>query len=437
MTRKLLNILILMLVSFQMQGQVVFNSIEDVWKYADGHNVTIRTAEFEVKKSNYATKQSIGSLLPQASLGGTFTDNTALPTTLIPGLIFGGPAGSYKAVQFGQKFIYQGSITAQMDIINLQNWFNVKINKQTEDLNKASLANTKQNIYQEVAKQYYSYFLMDKAALLAEKSRSIADSVYQSVNNKFKQGTVNAANVDQSKINLKKAEQTYITALYQLQTTKNTLKGLLGMSVTDSLIVNSTLIENIIVDDNLPFKENPFTRISLYQKNISLSQYRASNSSFLPTVSIAYSNSTQQNDSTYRPFKGGPQWYPAAFWQVKASFPIFTGGSRVFQSEKYKVAYNESKMQYENALKQEAINDENIRLTYRRSVALLQNNEEVMNLSFDNYMHLTYRYEVGAASLDERLTAFSDYINYQNQYLNSLSDMLVQLYQIKIRQQSF
>lgn len=60
-----------------------------------------------------------------------------------------------------------------------------------------------------------------------------------------------------------------------------------------------------------------------------------------------------------------------------------------------------------------------------------------MNLSYDNYKHISLRYQEGVASLDDRLKAFSDYISYQNQYLNSLSEMLVQLYQIKLRQQSF
>jgi len=60
-----------------------------------------------------------------------------------------------------------------------------------------------------------------------------------------------------------------------------------------------------------------------------------------------------------------------------------------------------------------------------------------MKLSFDNYSHISNRYEAGIEPIENRLTAFKDYIDYQNQYLNSLSDMLVQLYQVKIRQQAF
>jgi hypothetical protein len=41
------------------------------------------------------------------------------------------------------------------------------------------------------------------------------------------------------------------------------------------------------------------------------------------------------------------------------------------------------------------------------------------------------------SALDDKLSAFSDYITYQNQYLNNLSDLLVQIYLVKIRQTEF
>ena len=93
--------------------------------------------------------------------------------------------------------------------------------------------------------------------------------------------------------------------------------------------------------------------------------------------------------------------------------------------------------QYDNVRKQSEINDENIRLNYQKAAAVLDKAKDVMNLSFDNYQHIANRYEAGIAPIDDRLNAFRDYLDYQNQYLNSLSDMLVQLYQVKIRQQSF
>ena len=83
------------------------------------------------------------------------------------------------------------------------------------------------------------------------------------------------------------------------------------------------------------------------------------------------------------------------------------------------------------------VNDENLKLSYRKSVELMQNAKEVMELSLSNYGHISNRCREGLATIDDRLNAFSDYITYQNQYLNDLSDYLVQLYLIKIRQTDF
>ncbi len=419
------------------QAQYIFRSVEDIWKYADVHNITILTAKYETNKALYSKLQSYSNVLPQATLTGSFTDNTALQTTLIPDELFGGPAGSYRAVAFGQKYIYTGAITAQVDILNLQNWFNVQIAKKTEDYNKASLGNTRKTIYQQVATQYYNYLLMQEAARLAGLSESIADSVFQSVSNKFKEGNVNEANVDLSKMNLERAQQTTITAQYQMQSSKNNLKALLGLSLHDSLVFESTLENSLSVAADAPMQEDPSIRQAFYQSQISLGQYKAANSSFLPTLTLAYYNSTQQYDNKYEPFQGGPAWFPATYWNLKATWNIFNSGGKLFQSKRNKIGYDETHLQYENAKTQSVINDENLRLSYQRSLLLLQKTEDVMKLSYDNYSHISYRYQAGIQSLDDRLNAFSDYINYQNQYLNTLSDMLLQLYQLKIRQQSF
>lgn len=438
---KKIIIVVLLLVLYQVtEAQVVFASLEDVWKYADTHNVTIRTVKYELNKSGYATKQSYSAMLPQVNATGSYVDNIALQTTLIPYSLLGGPAGEYKTLQFGEQFNYSGGINAQMNVLNLQNWYNARMAKQTEEMNKDSLANTRKNVYQQLATQYYSYLLMQEAARLADESARIADSVYQSTHNKFIEGTLNESNADIAKINLERAQQTQITAGYQMLTAKNNLKILLGFSVNDSLRIDATLQGNINIESNSTFTEDPSIRLALWKTKISQTQYHISNSAFVPTINIVYNYATQRFDKTFEPFTGTAGvagWFPSQYWSLQASFPIFTSGGRYFQSKRNKIGYNESIEQYEFARKQSAINDENIRLNYLKAAAVLNKAENVMKLSFDNYLHISDKYETGLASIEDRLSAFKDYIDYQNQYLNSLSDMLVQLYQVKIRQQAF
>ena len=437
MSKRLTSIIVLLALSLVADAQIVFTSLEDAWKYADAHNITIITAKYEAEKSLYAKRQSYSALLPQVNATGSYTDNLALQTTLIPGPIFGKPPGTYIPLQFGQQFVYAGGIAAQMSILNLQNVYNAQIAKQTEDLNKASLANNRKSVYQQVATQYYSFLLMQEAYDLAVQSANISDSVFQSVSNKFKEGTVNEGNVDVAKLNYERAQQNEVSAKYQMLTALNNMKALLNLSIKDSLAINASLKDNLNGIGTATFQEDPTIKLAMYQVQINLSQYRAANSAFAPTINILYNYTTQRFDNTFEPFSGAAAWLPSKYWSLQASIPLFTSGGRLFQSKRNKIAWNESKEQYENTLKQSAINDENIRLNYMKATAVLEKAKDVMNLSFDNYRHISYRYEGGIESIEARLNAFKDYIDYQNQYLNSLSDMLVQLYQIKIRQQAF
>lgn len=437
MNKRYITLLILLALSTISFGQTVFNSLEEVWKYADDHNVAIKNSRYELNKAIDSKQQSYMAFLPQVGATGGFTDNTAIPTTLLPSAIIGKKDGSYTPVKFGLTYIYNAGLTAQMDIINVQTWFNTRIATETAEMNRASLANAHKSVYEQIASQYYAYILAIAATKLSEKSVAVADSIYISVAHKFTEGTANKANEDIAKLNLDRAQQTYITAQYQQMTAMNGLKILLDMSVTDSIIIKDMLQNNNDHGITASFAEDPAVRMAYYQTTINLSTYRSVNSGIIPTLTLGYSNSTQQSDNKFEPFQGGAPWYPSSYWSLKATWNIFTAGTRWLQSQKSKINYLESQLQYESAKKQADINDENLKLASYKTVTLYNKAKEVMDLSFDNYVHITYRYETGIASLEDRLTAFSDYINYQNQYLNSLSEMLVQQYNIKVRQKTF
>lgn len=420
-------------------AQTRFNNLEEVWQYADKHNITITNSEIEVRKASAGRKQSYMDLMPDVNTSGTFTNNTSLQTTLVPAVIFGGPEGVYSPVQFGQKYIYNVGFTAQLDLVNLQSWHNIRIAKETEELNKTAVANTKKNTYQQIAAQYYAYLLNEQALQLAQKSANVADSILLSVTNKYEEGTVSLPNKDVAMLNSERAKQTAITAYYQLRTTRNQLKSLLGLSISDSMDITQTLGNKPNNDpSNVVFAEDPTVKLAYHQWILNHNKYKASNAGIYPTLSMTYSNNTQQNDNEFRPLQGGgPQWFPARFWSLRASWNIFNGGSRWLQSQRNKLTYEQSTAEYEQAKRQSAINDENLKLSYTKAKKLLEKAESIMNLSYDNYNHISMRHDEGLASLEDKLRAFSEYISYQNQYLNSLSEMLVQLYNIKIRQLTF
>jgi len=378
------------------------------------------------------------AFLPTASVQGTFTENTSLQTTLIPAVIFGGPDGTYRAVQFGQKYIYSGAIGAQLDLVNLQTWYSERIAKTTLSVNEASLANTRKQVYQQIAAQYYNVLLMREAATLAQRTSLLTDSVYQSVAHKLEEGTVNKSALDVAELNKERAVRDLATAQYQERISINNLKVLLDLGLKDELNVDDGfLMDKEPTVPPQPFAPDPAAILAIRQVSLSQQELRAAHAAYLPTLSLQYNTSKQQNDNQYRPFQGGVPWYPANYWTLKASWTILGGGSRWLQVQKSRIAALQAEMQYDAALRQESINDENLRLNAERAKTALRQSRRMMELSLDNYRQITYRNEEGLSTSDDRLSALSDYINYRNQYLNSLSDYCVQLYSIKIRQQNF
>jgi outer membrane protein len=436
---RFLNILmILLLAQTASSGQIVLQSLDDAWHYADLHNITIANANFGLDKSIAVRKQSYMAFLPSAGANASFTDYPSLPVTLVPAFIFDQKAqpGDVRSVQFGQKYIYTGGVTAQLDVVNAQTWYNVRTARETELLNRASVANAKKLAYQQVASQYYDCLLSVVAEQIASRSMGIADSVVMSTNNKFDAGTVNMGNVDQAKLNAEKSRQTYILAQYQLRISRNTLKALLNMSSTDSLLIQDSLPEHSLPEGIGTFAEDPAISVADYQSRVDRAALRTSKAAIFPTLSFYYSNTLQNNNNLFEPIRGGTT-FQASYYALRANWNIFTGGARWLQVQRSKINYLQSLAQLDNTRKQSAINDDNIVLNYHKSLELLRNAKNVMDLSFDNYQHISQRYNEGLSPIEDRLNAFDDYIRYQNQYLNSLSDLLVQLYQVRIRQQSF
>ncbi len=417
-------------------GQTTIRSVDELWKYADAHNINIVSAKLEADKAKLAKRISYSALLPQINASGSFTDNTALQTTLIPGAIFGKPDIPFIAAKFGQTYIYNGTIGGQMDVVNLQTVFNARMARATEAYNINNLANTRKSVYQQLASNYYNYLLMKEAERLNIENILVTDSVVQSTNNKFTEGTENEMNLNKAKINLEKIRENLISAQYQMQIAKSNIMALLNLPLKEEYNITDSL-EPVKDAASGVFQEDPATQMAFSLQLVSAAQYKAAKFAFLPTLSIAYNYSTVQNNNEFKPFANGVPWYPSSFWSVKANIPLFTGGSRIWQMQKAKLDLEESEAKFEAAMKQADINDANLQLAFRKAKAMVKHAEEVMRLSHENYIHASYRYETGVSNIDDKLKAFSDYIDNQNQYLNQLSDYLLQLYQIKIRQLTF
>jgi outer membrane protein len=107
MRYKLLSLFICLVASlpgFAQQDSVPFNlSLQEAIDYAQSHQKTILNARIDEEIARNTVRQTIGLGLPQVSGNANFQDFIKLPTSLLPGEIFGQP-GTQIPVQFGVKY---------------------------------------------------------------------------------------------------------------------------------------------------------------------------------------------------------------------------------------------------------------------------------------------------------------------------------------------
>lgn len=103
---------------------VVFSSfaqqrltLKDCLGYATANNHELKMAGYNVLIANKKVSEQTGNYLPQVNATGTFDDNLALSTQLMPAEMTGGTPGTYIAVKFGTKYSVSGglSVTQKID----------------------------------------------------------------------------------------------------------------------------------------------------------------------------------------------------------------------------------------------------------------------------------------------------------------------------------
>lgn len=414
-------------------AQTNFASLQDVWTYAGKHNIQVQTATANKSIANTNVKQAYGSMLPTVSVNGGFTDNIVLQSTLIPANLFNAaaPAGTYTEAAFGRRYNYNGNITAQFDILNTQDWFNVKAAKLNNELAALNIAKVKMDLYEQLANAYYSCLLLTEAENLSAQNLQTATTVCNMANDKYNNGLINEVTLNTALINKEKAAKSLQVATENRLLQLNNLKVLLNTG--DSIIISEKWVDKKIVSYTPQFEQDPNVQLSSTQLQLAKNQLKASKAAFAPTLSAVYQNSTQISADDFLKF-GNSNTTPQQYWGLRLSVPIFSGNTRRYQVQNSKADYELRQKQYENALLQSAITNQNILLAYNSSLNAFEKSKTILALYQSNDIHVERRMNEGIISLDERLTYYSDLITNQNEYLQSMSDYFIQQYRLQIRQ---
>lgn len=419
-------------------AQKIFGSVEALWKYVDEHNASMSFARTQRAMTLAQTRQAKRNFLPAVSLNGAFTDNISIQPTLVPAELFGGEAGTFVEEQFGKRYIYNGGLNAQWDIVNTEDWFALKSAHVDESLSELQWRIDQRDIYTATSNAYFTYCLMQKSEAITTESLKTAEDIQLHAANQYTQGQISKSVFNLAVAQVKSSALALITVRQNKRSALSELKQLLNLSASDSLLLTESLsLDSLnVAVPTLYSSDDINVKLSHMQMAKAKNVWQASKAAYAPTLSLVYSYSLQITGNSFLSFSDANH-LPQQYWGVRVAIPLLAHGSRSFQEQKAQLEYEYSKLNLESTMRQASLSDDNLIHDLQQVWAKVQIAEELLALYYDNDAHAARQLEAGQISLDSRLRVYQDYIAYQNEYLATLAEFYMQYAALKVRQQPF
>jgi outer membrane protein TolC len=405
-------------------------SLSDAVNYAQKNNVQVKNALLDIDAQIQTNREIAAAALPNvnSSVGGT--DFLTIPTSLLPGQIFGGAPGTFIPVQFGTKFNANYGLNFNQILFDGQVFIALQARATSLDWKRKSAALTEENIKANIYKIYYQLAasktqlnILDANIVRLQKLASDAALMY-------KNGFAEKLDVDKVNVQLNNLQTEKLKANNSVTIGYMGLKMLMGMPVKDSLVLTDVVNESSLSTDVLYENDFQYGIRKDYQylssvKKLSEFNIKRYQLSFLPTVTMngAYTKNAQRTKFDF--FDKNGNWFETSLIGLNINLPLFNGGSTTAKIKKAKIELQQVENQM-SALKNNIDNElSQAKLNYMSSVATVEFQKKNMQLAENVYSQTKKKFEAGTGSNTEISAAQADLVSAQNNFMNALYAALI------------
>ena len=423
-------------------------SLEEAIKIALTESPTVKIAEMEVEKAEYARKGSYAALFPQISasasyqrtikkqvmyMGGGGDDDddsgggmSSMMSSIVDPImyhlqqLYAGTGVPYVAyvppastsdsssdggIEVGRWNTFNAGISATMPLINAQLWQSLSITGSSVDLAVEKARSSRLEMVNQVKQAYYG-------VLLAKEANHVYKSVYDNAvqNLDLTQKKYNASRA--SELDLARAKTTVANAVPNLVNSENAiylslwqLKAVMGIDldseidVKDSLLVFSPYLEAVSMNEDYSIEGNSSLRQLAIQADQLANTVKMQKYAYLPTLSLAFSYSMNAMTDNFK-FEEY-HWNPYSYVGLSLNIPIFSGGQRLNDLRQSKVQASQLNIQRENAERQ-------LQISIRQSLSTMDTAVKSHESALDALESAQKAYDIAAKSYEVGRSTLTD-----------------------------
>jgi outer membrane protein TolC len=407
-----------------------FQSLEDLFAYADARSAVAAGAQVQ---SELARLQAAAAIANTVNLRGTasfsMTDNFKLPVNFLPAEIFGGPAGTFRQVTFGQQFVNVAAISPQLDVINPSTWARVKSARTSTELTDVTNALNRRNLKESIATAFFNYRSAERQLEIAQHNLANADTIAAIVGRRFTTGIVRKQDYNNTLVNRANLADFVNQLETRMQQQVLTLQALLGIPENETLTISKGNHKPLLQID-APANSQLLRRQAQLQADLQRSELLANRLAFMPTVSVVAGFNWQQNSN--EGIFNSSDWIRSQYVGLRLSVPIPTETKLWSQAEEYRINLKMKQINAQQVARQESIQNQQLRLEADRATEALVNVEAISKLKYENYQLALLNYTEGILSEDLLLTAFTDLLNAELTEENARWNLQLQLTKIQL-----
>ena len=384
-------------------GKVIL-TLEDALKIALSENTSVKVADMEIERQQYARKGSYAALLPQVSASGMFSyalkkqkvyfgsdkqdgeeggssggGMAGMMASLMNPIMYyieqlyagtGVPfvpyvdpdagkesGGSSEPMEMGRTHSVTFGLSAQMPVVNFQLWESLRLTGDQVELAVEQARESRLGTVASVKQAFYGI-------LFAKEAYNVYNSVYENAVENFRLTEMRYNAAKASELDLTRAKSNVAAAIPNLYNAENSvelalwqLKAVMGVDLDRNIDIAGTLEEyagqmfsDIAEGERASLDGNSQLRQLAQQAEMLSRQIRMQQYAYLPTLALTFSYSylTQSDIFNLSQWK----WFPSSTIGLSLSIPIFSGGQRYHAIKQTRVQADELELQRENAERQ-------------------------------------------------------------------------------------
>ena len=359
-------------------------TLEDALRIALSENMSVKVADKEIARKDYARKGTYSSLYPQIDISGNYQRTIKKQVMYMDfdmGALGGGgdvPEGSEgmevpdvsDGMEVGRWNTWGAGLNAAMPVVNAQLWKSLKISALDVELAVEKARSSRLETVAQVKQAFFATLLAKEAFLVYKEVYENAVRNYEETEKKFNVQKATEFDMLRAKTNVANAipdvydaESSVILSLWQL-------KAVLGVDLDMNIDVagkledfSSQMFYDIHKNDSLSLAGNSSMRQLAIQAEQLAHTLKMQKYAYIPNLSAAFSFSinAMTNDFRFSQYK----WTPYSYVGVSLSIPIFSGGKRLNDVRQVRTQQKQLELQTLEA-------ERNLKISIRQSLTSME-----------------------------------------------------------------